>query len=107
MAFEKDPNEIGALWAKESGSGMKYYSGVITIEGAEPLNIVVFLNKKKASEKAPDARILISRPREEEAPKKAAGKKVAAPSKPPKKVAPPKRAVDEDEEEETNDEEAL
>jgi uncharacterized protein (DUF736 family) len=51
----KDPNEIGALWARTTKDGDVYYSG--TIEGLG--RIVVFRNKKKA-ENHPDFRILKS-----------------------------------------------
>jgi uncharacterized protein (DUF736 family) len=58
MAFEKDPNEIGALWSKTGAKG-EYMTG--TING-EP--VVLFRNTNKRSEKAPDWRVLKSQPRE-------------------------------------------
>lgn len=57
MAFEKDPDEIGALWVKSGRKG-EYMTG--TING---VNVVVFRNTS-ASEKAPHWRVLKSKPRE-------------------------------------------
>lgn len=51
--FEKDPNEIGALWSKTGARG-EYFTG--TING-EP--VVVFRNDRKLEgSKAPDWRVL-------------------------------------------------
>ncbi len=59
--FEKDPNELGALWDKESARGV-YMTGQIN---GEP--VVIFRNdKKKAGSKAPDWRVL--RPKAKDAP---------------------------------------
>jgi uncharacterized protein (DUF736 family) len=58
MAYEKDPNEIGALWAKTSARG-PYMTGMINGEA-----VVLFKNEKKRSDKAPDWRVLKSQPRE-------------------------------------------
>lgn len=58
MPFEKDPNEIGALWEKQSSRGT-YMTG--TINGVK---VVVFHNGKKNSDKSPDWRVLKSKPRE-------------------------------------------
>lgn len=57
--FQKDPAEIGALWAK-SGSKGEYLSGVIN-----GVNVVCFRNTKGTSDKAPTWRVLKSKPREE------------------------------------------
>ena len=59
----KDPNEIGALWKKTSGKGTAYLSG--KIDGRQ---VVVFVNKDKKSDKHPDYRVLLSRPKEQAAP---------------------------------------
>jgi uncharacterized protein (DUF736 family) len=52
-----DPNEIGALWLKESQRG-EYMTG--TING---VRVVCFRNDRKSSEKQPDWRVLKSQPR--------------------------------------------
>ena len=54
----KDPNEIGALWLKEGSKG-PYMTGTIN-----DVKVVVFRNDKRGSEKAPDWRVLKSKPRE-------------------------------------------
>jgi len=59
MAFEKDPNEIGAMWAKQSAKG-EYLSG--TIEG---IGAVVMFPVKSQSPKAPTWRVLKAKPRVE------------------------------------------
>lgn len=56
----KDPNEIGALWLKESKNGNSFFSGKIDGVG----DVVVFANTKKTKENQPDYRVLKSRPRE-------------------------------------------
>ena len=54
--------EIGALWLKKSASGNKYLSGHITsgeegdIEESRE-RVIVFANKDKKNDKAPDYRI--------------------------------------------------
>lgn len=55
----RDPNEIGALWTKQTKHGHDYFTG--TVHGEK---IVVFANTKKRSDKSPDWRILKSTPRE-------------------------------------------
>lgn len=62
MAYEKNPDEIGALWEKEGRKG-KYLSGYVEI-GALKTNIMCF---RVSSDKpnAPKYRILVSRPRED------------------------------------------
>lgn len=55
MPFEKDPNDIGALWLKSSARG-EYMTG--TINGVA---VVVFQNTKKTpGSKQPDWRVLKS-----------------------------------------------
>jgi uncharacterized protein (DUF736 family) len=62
MPFEKDPNELGVLWAKSSARG-DYMTGSLEIDGVKH-PIVVFRNGNKRNEKAPDFRILKATPRE-------------------------------------------
>jgi uncharacterized protein (DUF736 family) len=52
MPFQRDENELGALWIKESSRG-EYLSGTINGE-----SVVVFRNAKKRSENSPDWRVL-------------------------------------------------
>lgn len=58
MAYEKDQNELGALWVRVSQNGRRYMSG--TINGVE---VVCFENLKKQG-KQPDWRVLKSEKRE-------------------------------------------
>jgi uncharacterized protein (DUF736 family) len=57
MAFEKDENELGALWSKTGAKG-EYLTG--EINGIK----VVCFKQEKRSEKSPDWRVLKSKPRE-------------------------------------------
>lgn len=59
MPFEKDPNEIGALWEKSSAKG-PYMTGTINGE-----RVVIFKNGNKRGEKSPDWRVLKSQPKPE------------------------------------------
>ncbi len=59
MPFEKDENEIGALWAKTSAKGNEFMSG--TINGVD---VVCFKAKPSPSGKGPAWRVLKSQPRE-------------------------------------------
>lgn len=54
---EQNPDELGALWERESARGL-YMTG--TINGVK---VVVFKNTKKTQEKQPDWRVLISKPK--------------------------------------------
>jgi uncharacterized protein (DUF736 family) len=61
--------EIGALWLRKSASGNKYLSGHISSgddEGIEDTKerVIVFANKDKKSDKAPDYRIYKSEPQQ-------------------------------------------
>jgi hypothetical protein len=58
LPFEKDPNEIGALWLKSGNKG-EYMTGVI-----DGVNVVCFAVKAN-SPKAPTWRVLKSVPRDE------------------------------------------
>ena len=67
MAFEKDPNEIGALWVKSGAKG-DYMTGQIEVNGGErnggeTFRVVCFA-AKKTSEKSPTWRVLKSVPRD-------------------------------------------
>lgn len=59
MAYEKDPNEIGALWEKMSAKG-PFFTGTINGE-----RVVVFKAQKRG-EKSPDWRVLKAQPRPQE-----------------------------------------
>ena len=61
MAFEKDPNEIGALWAQVGKKG-PYLTG--TIGGVK----VVCFAVKQTSDKSPTWRVLKSQPKPEAPP---------------------------------------
>lgn len=61
MAFEKNPDEVGALWIKH-GPNSDYMTGEIN-----GIKVVVF-KAKKTSEKSPDWRVLKSKPRDEKKP---------------------------------------
>lgn len=61
--FEKDPNELGVLWEKQSARGT-YFTGKI---GDQP--VVVFKNgNKKEGSKAPDWRVMKPQAREASTP---------------------------------------
>lgn len=60
MPFEKDPDEIGALWIK-SGARGEYMTGTIN---SQP--VVLFKNdRKREGSKAPDWRVLKAKAKEE------------------------------------------
>lgn len=63
MPFEKDPDEIGALWTKSGRKG-DYFTGSIEMNG-EKHAIVIFPNGNKRSDKSPDFRILKAKRRED------------------------------------------
>jgi hypothetical protein len=62
MAYEKKPDELGALWVRSSAKG-DYMTGTLTIDGRE-VNVVCFANKSD-NIKAPQWRVMKSKPREE------------------------------------------
>jgi hypothetical protein len=62
MPYEKDPNELGALWTKSGAKG-DYMTGDITVNG-ETIKVVCFRAQKRG-EKSPDWRVLKSVPREQ------------------------------------------
>ena len=57
MAYEKNPDELGALWAKEGSKG-PYLTGEIN-----GVKVVCFPNK--GGDKAPAWRVMKSKPRDE------------------------------------------
>lgn len=57
MGYDKDPNELGALWVRVSQNGRRFMSG--TINGVE---VVCFENTNKKG-KQPDWRVMKSQPR--------------------------------------------
>lgn len=57
MAFEKDPDELGALWTKTSANGKTYMTG--EINGVK----VVCWPAKQTSDKSPDWRVMRSKPK--------------------------------------------
>lgn len=59
MSYEKDPDEIGALWIKTSAKGTEYLSG--TVDGVA----VVAFRQTKRSDKSPDYRVMRSRTRDD------------------------------------------
>ena len=59
MAYDKDPNEIGALWETAGKKGL-YMTGTINGE-----RVVLFKNGNKRGEKSPDWRVLKSVQREQ------------------------------------------
>lgn len=61
MSNENQRKDIGALWLKQSKAGVKFYSGMINVDG-KAINIVCFKNQNKKENKHPDFRILLSEP---------------------------------------------
>jgi len=62
MAYEKNPDELGAVWRKE---GKDFMTGTLEINGVK-IPIIMFPSiKKDPSNRKPDWRILKSKPREE------------------------------------------
>ena len=57
----KNPNQLGALWIKESAKG-QYMSGYIEING-EKIKIICFKNTYKKEDKHPDWQVLKSKPK--------------------------------------------
>jgi hypothetical protein len=62
MPYEKNPDEIGALWIKTSRNGVEFMSG--TVNGVD---VVCFRSKSK-SDKAPAWNVLKSKPKDGERP---------------------------------------
>lgn len=57
MPYEKDPDELGALWIRTGARG-EFLSGVINGQ-----DVVAFRNTVKKSHKQPDYRVMKSRPK--------------------------------------------
>jgi uncharacterized protein (DUF736 family) len=51
--------ELGALWKKKSAT-QTYLTGHLSFEDGERISVVVFSNKNKKNENAPDFRIYVS-----------------------------------------------
>jgi uncharacterized protein (DUF736 family) len=65
-----DRREVGALWTKLSkDKSQKYMTGHIQTSLEGKLDIVVFTNKDKKTDKAPDFRVYISDRTKKDAPK--------------------------------------
>ena len=61
--------EVGALWLRTSAAGTKYLSGHVSLGAEDDLEenkerVVVFSNKDKKNDKAPDYRIYKSSPQQ-------------------------------------------
>ena len=60
-----DNTEVGALWKRQArGDGQTYLAGHVRLseDNDDTTKVVVFTNKHKKSEKAPDYRIYLSKP---------------------------------------------
>lgn len=65
-----DRREVGALWTKLSkDKSQKYMTGHIQTSLEGKIDIVIFTNKDKKNDKAPDFRVYISDKTKKEAPK--------------------------------------
>lgn len=63
---KKNEDMTGALWKKVSKkNGMEFYSGAVNVHG-EQLNVAVFVNNYKVTEKSPDFNIVLSVPQDAE-----------------------------------------
>ena len=58
--YKKNENELGVLWEKTSAKGGRYFSGVLELAETGKINIVIFSNLNRKSEKAPTHIILKS-----------------------------------------------
>ena len=67
MAYEKNPDELGVLWQKQSSAGNTFLSGkVVCAHCSHEQPVVVFGAKQpKKNDKAPDWTIMKSKPRED------------------------------------------
>jgi len=85
--------ELGALWKKKSAT-QTYLTGHLSFEDGERINVVVFSNKNKKNDKAPDFRIYVSEQKQQ-------ASKPAVASTPVKKVvnAPVKQVASLEEDE--------
>ena len=67
MAYEKNPDELGVLWQKQSSAGNTFLSGKVTCAscGHEQPVVVFGAKQPKKNEKAPDWTVMKSKPRED------------------------------------------
>ena len=80
---EWQKRELGALWKRTSQSGQTYLSGHVVVDelGTEKkIKVVVFSNKDKKNERAPDYRVYKSKDLKEEGTKENAKETVSAPT---------------------------
>lgn len=91
-ATDWSKRELGALWKKKSAT-QTYLTGHLSFEDGERINVVIFSNKNKKNDKAPDFRVYVSEPKTQ------AAKPVAQVTSAPKKYvkAAVKATVEEDE----------
>ena len=91
--FEKNPDEIGAIWKKISKSGSVFYSGYVEVNG-EKVQLVLFPSSKEEDDRIPAFRILKSK----EFNPSGAGQGQAAKSKPAPAAKPKAQAQPQEEE---------
>jgi hypothetical protein len=67
VAYEKNPDELGVLWQKQSSAGNTFLSGKVTCAVCSHEQPVVVFGAKqpKKNEKAPDWTVMKSKPRED------------------------------------------
>jgi len=67
VAYEKNPDELGVLWQKQSTAGTTYLSGKVTCPNCSHEQPVVVFGAKqpKKNDKAPDWTVMKSKPRED------------------------------------------
>ena len=67
MAYDKNPDELGVLWQKQSSAGNTFLSGkVVCAHCSHEQPVVVFGAKQpKKNDKAPDWTVMKSKPRED------------------------------------------
>ena len=67
MAYEKNPDELGVLWQKQSSAGNTFLSGKVTCASCSHEQPVVVFGAKqpKKNDKAPDWTVMKSKPRED------------------------------------------
>jgi hypothetical protein len=67
VAYEKNPDELGVLWQKQSSAGNTFLSGKVTCAVCSHEQPVVVFGAKqpKKNDKAPDWTVMKSKPRED------------------------------------------
>lgn len=74
-----DRREVGALWTKISkDKSQKYMTGHIQTSEGEKVDVVIFSNKDKKSDKAPDFRVYVSDKQKKETPDSRRGAGIAS-----------------------------